>query len=160
MAPRRAGLAEAAEYYPSVPPSLAAEDVLLLLADGADGPYDLDRFRLMKGAFLVAKLGGGEWDELFSFRAYDYGPFDSSVYGLKDSLVSKELLTAEKSRYGKYAISDAGKARARELEERIGSEDADWIRSIGRWLTSNSFSGIANKVYSEFPEFATRSVMR
>jgi uncharacterized protein len=142
-------------------PRLAAEDVLLLLADGADGPYDLDRFRLMKGAFLVAKLGGGEWDELFNFRPYDFGPFDSSVYSLKDSLVSRGLLDAAKpTRYGKYTLTAEGSARARSLEAEIGKEDADWIRSIGRWLTSNSFSGIANKVYSDFPEFATRSVMR
>lgn len=141
--------------------ALSDADVLLLLADGATGHYELDRFRLMKGAFLVSKLGENEWETLFNFRAYDYGPFDSAVYRIKDALRAQGLLAAEKTaRYGSYSLTEAGKARVREIEVDIGKDDANWIRSIGGWLTKTSFSKIAEKVYADFPDYATRSVLR
>lgn len=52
------------------------EDLLLLLAAGADGRYDLDPIRLMKGCFIVSQGGRPEWQGLYDFRPYDYGPFD------------------------------------------------------------------------------------
>jgi hypothetical protein len=141
--------------------ALSAEDVLLLLADGAAGPYELDRFRLMKGAFLVSKLGEDDWEHLFNFRAYDYGPFDSSVYRAKDALWARGLLASEQNaQYGSYSLTEQGRERVREIEADIGKDDAEWIRAIGRWLAKTSFSKIVEKVYGQFPDYATRSVLR
>ena len=42
---------------------MTQEDVLLLIAAGADGPYGLDPVRIMKGAFLASQKGLPEWRE-------------------------------------------------------------------------------------------------
>jgi len=141
---------------------MTREDVVLLLAAGATGPYDLDRFRLMKGCFLVEKLSERPgWEELFRFRAYDYGPFDPSVYSAREVLLSAGLLESDStSRYGAVALTPSGQARVQQVEQDMGNEMADWIRSIGRWVTSRSFSNIVSIVYKRFPQYATRSVLR
>jgi uncharacterized protein len=140
---------------------LTREDVVLLLASSATGRYNLDRFRLMKGCFLVSEAGQPEWKDLFSFRAYDYGPFDPSVYSVRDGLVMDGMLDVDEgARYEAYRLTPAGARRADELMSLLGEADAEWFQRLGRWLTSNSFSSIANQVYAAFPDFATRSVLR
>jgi hypothetical protein len=137
------------------------EDVVLLLVDGATGPYPLDRFRVMKGCFLVDQLGGERWQDLFHFRAYDYGPFDSSIYTVRDALKSAGLIEVRgRGRYESYALTSQGRKRVRALNATLGQKSADWVRKIGRWVTSKSFSQIAHEVYARYPKYATRSVLR
>ena len=87
-----------------------------MLAAGADGPYDLDPIRVMKGCFVVSQAGRTEWRSLFDFAPYDYGPFDTSVYRARDALLAKGYLQADHTgRYGSYTLTDAGTARVREI---------------------------------------------
>jgi hypothetical protein len=138
---------------------LAQEDVLLLIADGATGTFDLDQIRLMKGAFLVSQRGRPQWKSLFDFRPYGYGPFDSSVYRARDALIANGLLRAtQPSRYHRYELTDAGDARVDELDHALGG-DADWFRQIGRYVTTRSFSRLLDEIYAEFPLYAKRSVV-
>ncbi len=138
--------------------ALDRQDVVLLIADGAEGSYPLDPIRLMKGCFLVSQLGRPEWRALFDFRPYDYGPFDSDVYRSRDGLVSRGLLQVERrGRYGSYALTDAGEERARELRAQIGEDDAEWFAQIGRYVTTRSFNDLLDEVYADYPDFATRS---
>src|SRR5437867_428817 len=55
-------------------PQLSVEDIILLLAAGADGPYALDPIRVMKGAFVASQAGRAAWKEQLHFRPYAYGP--------------------------------------------------------------------------------------
>jgi hypothetical protein len=137
---------------------LAQEDVLLLIADGASGTFDLDQIRLMKGAFLVSQRGRPEWKTLFAFRPYSYGPFDSSVYRARDALIANGLLRVEARRYHSYELTDAGRARVAELEHALG-DDADWFRWIGRYVTTRSFSRLLDEIYAAYPDYAKRSVV-
>ena len=153
------------DYHDLMPDQVNAlrptsENALLLIADGATGGYPLDTIRLMKGAFFVDQLGPDPWCELFSFRPYRFGPFDSSVYTVRDGLVRDGLLERHGAgRYATYSLTDAGRVRAGEVgqaDQRI----ADWLRNIGRWVTGKSFSDLLKDVYERYPEFATQSVMR
>jgi DNA-binding PadR family transcriptional regulator len=138
--------------------SLTQEDVLLLLADGATGPFDLDPIRIMKGAFLVSQRGRQEWKSLFHFQPYAYGPFDASVYGAVERLVVRGLLEkSSERRYDSYGLTDEGRLRVEGLNQQLGT-DADWIRSVGEYVTSRPFAQLLQEVYSEFPKFAARSV--
>jgi hypothetical protein len=140
--------------------SVSPGDVLLLLADGANGPYELDPIRLMKGAFLVAQIGRQEWRSLFHFRAYDYGPFDVTVYRARDGLVTDGLLERDASgQYESYALSGAGRERAAALRHELG-DDAEWVRSIGSYVTSRSFSTLIREIYEKYPQYAERSLFR
>ena len=45
----------------AAPVAVDREDLILLLADGAVGPYDLDPIRLMKGCFIISQAGRPSW---------------------------------------------------------------------------------------------------
>jgi hypothetical protein len=138
--------------------SLAADDLLLLIADGASGRFDLDPIRLMKGGFIAWQQGPEEWKDLFAFRAYDYGPFDSRLYRVRDDLIQSGLLrVTRKGRYDSYELTDAGRARVADLAQQE-PEQADYLRRVGAWVTSLSFSDLLTEIYGAFPEFATNSV--
>ncbi len=140
--------------------TLTAEDVVVAIADGADGPYHLDPIRLMKGCFLVAQRGREEWKRLFDFRPYDYGPFDQGVYRARDALVSRGLLSVTQgTRYPTYSLTEQGRARAREVARQLGQPDARWLARVGRYVSSKSFGRLLEEIYAAFPEYATRSVV-
>lgn len=138
---------------------LTRDDIVLLLAGGAEGPYPFDPVRLMKGAFLVSQRGRAEWRDLFNFEAYDYGPFDRGVYDVRDRLIYSDLLEAIPGRYDSYRLTGAGSEQVRVLKDAFG-DDADWIRRIGRYVTTRSFASLLNEVYDAHPEFAVRSRFR
>lgn len=141
--------------------TLDRQDVLLLLASGAGGPYDFDPIRAMKSCFIVSEIGKSEWHDLFDFRAYDYGPFDASVYRARDALIARNLLRAEQTgRYAKYTLTPEGRTRVAKLEAALPSREVTWLKEVGRWATSKSFTDLLSEVYQRFPKYAERSVAR
>lgn len=139
--------------------SLTADDILLLVADGASGRFPLDPIRLMKGAFLAWKQGPDEWSDLFDFVAYDYGPFDSSVYRSRDDLIRRGLLGASRpGRYDRYWVTDAGEQRIAQLKQTVSKEVVDFLHQVGAYVTSRSFADLLQEIYATFPKFAERSV--
>jgi hypothetical protein len=136
------------------------EDLLLLIADGAAGSYDLDRIRLMKAAFLIDQMGPETWGNIFAFRPYTYGPFDSDVYRARDELVREGLLVSEPNRrYHAYDVTEAGKQRVAQIESEIGRSYADWVRQIGAWVTARSFSSLIQSIYAQYPAYAEHSAL-
>ncbi len=113
----------------------------------------------MKGAFLVVERGRPEWKQLFDFEAYDYGPFDRRLYDARDELVCTGLLDVTPGRYEQYTVSAAGDQRVADLTKHLGS-DAEWIRQIGHYVTTRSFSRLLGEIYSAYPEYQERSVFR
>jgi hypothetical protein len=140
-------------------PSLKREDILILLAAGAIGPYPLDPVRLMKGAFLVVQRGRPAWHDLFSFEAYDYGPFDRSVYVARDDLILSGLLGVTSGRHDSYELTEEGKRAADELNEGLGP-DAKWIRRVGAYVTGRSFSQLLSEIYTAYPQYRDRSIFQ
>jgi uncharacterized protein len=141
--------------------ALSQDDVLLLIADGATGSYQLDPIRLMKGGFIVSQVGAEAWRPLFNFHPYHYGPFDSSVYGAVDRLVADGLFAATPAgRYNTYAVTDAGHQRAADLEGLVGEQSAGWLRSVGSYVTSRSFAKLLKEIYERYPDFAVNSRAR
>jgi hypothetical protein len=137
------------------------EDLVLLIADGAEGPFPLDPVRLMKGCFIVAMAGRPEWKGMFQFRPYDYGPLDTRVYSARDALVAEGLLDAERTgRYDSYVLTDAGRERVKEVETIVDAEDANWLRRVGSYVTSKSFDRLLDEIYTRWPDYATESVHR
>lgn len=138
---------------------LQAEDILLGIANGASDRFALDPIRLMKGAFLAWQQGPTEWHELFDFQPYDYGPFDSRIYGARDTLIRDgALIVTRHGRYDRYTITERGRARVSELRASQAAA-VEWLGSIGDYVTTRSFNDLLREIYAAFPEFATRSVV-
>jgi len=139
--------------------SVDRQDIMLLIADGADGPFPLDPIRLMKGCFIVAEIGPDGWQHLFEFRPYAYGPFDPSVYRARDALLGKDLLVAiPAGRYSQYKITETGRERAAAIAKDMNQPLAEWLRNIGRWVTSKSFNDLLREIYDRFPDYASKSI--
>lgn len=144
--------------HPSDAHIIGRQDVVLLIADGADGSFPLDPIRLMKACFLVSQRGTDAERSLFDFQPYDYGPFDSDVYRSRDALIARGLLTVDREhRHGAYNLTEAGAERVGNLRAAIGDAAADWFRDLGRYVTSRSFTDLLDEVYAAYPDFATRS---
>jgi len=143
-------------------PEVSTEDLVLAIAAGADGPYDLDPIRLMKACFLVSQRGRPAWKVAFRFRPYDYGPFDRGVYAARDALLAHGLLQADSNgrRYPSYSLTEAGRARAAELKDVLGDDGLSWLARIGRYVTSKTFSRLLDEVYAAYPDFAVKSIAR
>ena len=138
---------------------MTREDVLLGATAGANGPYPLDPIRLMKAAFIVSQRGPEDSRGLFAFRPYDYGPFDSTVYQARDNLLAGGLLaSAPAGRYDAYSLTPEGRIAAEELERRVGEDVYAWLREVGGYVTSRSFSRLLREIYAAFPEYAARSI--
>lgn len=136
------------------------EEIILTIAAGAHGSYDLDPIRLMKGCFLVSQHGREGWKAAFHFKPYAYGPFDQGVYQARDALLARGLLHADDhGRYPSYHVSDEGQAEVERVRNQLGEADAAWLGRIGAYVTSKSFSKLLEEVYAAFPDFAVRSVV-
>jgi hypothetical protein len=138
------------------------EDLVLVLADGADGgKYPFDPVRLMKACFVTSMAGREVWRPLFRFRAYDYGPFDAGVYAARDSLIAHGMLDAtHEGRYDSYVVTETGRARVAQLEAdgELQADELAWLRRVGGWVSSKSFSKLLDEIYARWPEYATNSV--
>jgi uncharacterized protein len=141
----------------SVRAPLTREDVLLLLVEGGTGRHPMDPIRLMKGAFLVVRRGRPDWNQLFNFQAYDYGPFDRQVYDSRDTLIRRGLIEVRPGRYEQYELTQSGEDATAELEARFGGA-AEWIEKIGTYVTSRSFNQLLEDIYTEYPEYRERSI--
>jgi hypothetical protein len=140
--------------------NVGRDDLLLLMAKGAEeGAYPFDAIRAMKSSFIVSQRGLTEWRQLFDFRPYDYGPFDASVYRSRDSLVAQGLLEVQPGTHDATRLTANGQQRALDLEAQLGPS-ADWLKQIGHWASSRSFAQLLREVYSEYPDFAARSIAR
>lgn len=136
------------------------ESIVLAIAAGAEGPFDLDPIRLMKGCFLVSQRGRAEWKAAFNFKPFAYGPFDRAVYRVRDALLARGLLQEdEHGRYPAYSLSDEGRATVERIREEFGDADAHWLARIGAYVTSKSFWQLLDEVYTAYPDFAVRSVV-
>jgi hypothetical protein len=135
--------------------------IILALTSGEQGPYPLDPIRIMKAAFLVSQLGPADLKSQFTFKPYDYGPFDPSVYETISTLKKNDLLNeinADGSKYPSYSITDAGIETLQDMSTK--QKEIDWLKSISEYVTSKSFTDLLTAIYAKFPAYAEKSVFK
>ena len=143
----------------------------LALMYANDGEPIEGRTRLQKMVFLMQKEleqrdQSGTVGLEYDFIPYDYGPFSKELYDDLDAMIEQEFVddTEEPLRSGKvkyiYEIEDDG-------EELVDSESESWedvdaIMQLAREIKKNYnnmlLSELIEYVYSEYPEYAERSV--
>jgi len=138
--------------------STAQAQILVALSGAA-----LDRIRLMKTLFIVWYRSGKREQGPFFFEPYLYGPCSFEVYRELDKLQARGLVVqaphpiAQRSR---YHLTTAGKRAAEAAVQLLGPKLSRDLQETARWSAGLSFRSLLDSVYSEAPEFATRSVAR
>lgn len=143
---------------------MTRRDWLILFFGLKGAPEGLDPVRIQKGMFLFAMEGGVAEAERYDFRAYNYGPMSSQLYGDVDALEQLGYITGDSVpgyTWRRYRATDKGYARAAELRDSSDSPEAvQRLYEIKNATTRLSFSALLDDVYERYPAFATKSVFR
>lgn len=146
---------------------LARRDWLMLFASFEGAPDGLDPIRVQKGLFLFAMRGAVDESEQYTFKPYDYGPMSASIYTDLDALAEERLLErlpVPGKNWSRYRPTEAGLQRGIELLElainsgRLAA--AQQLHQIKQEVSSVGFNDLLERVYSEYPEYASNSVFR
>lgn len=136
---------------------------LLLASDACAGPDEaepLDRLRMQKGVFLLAVRGPGDWNHLFDFTPYDWGPYSFDLAATVENLVAGGLLEKEPfpgRRYMRYRTTQAGEQLIRQLDGEVASQERTFVQAIRAYVSSRPFARLLREVYKAYPEYAVNS---
>jgi uncharacterized protein len=136
---------------------------VLAVLSAADGAF-LTPVQAQKLFFLldrkVASLVKGPH---FQFEAYDYGPFDKSIYSELRELEQTghvEIEVAPNSLMRRYRPSAQGLQLGRELLNRLPEVVQSYIRDLSSWVRAQTFASLVTSIYNEYPEMRANSVFR
>ena len=100
-------------------------------------------------------------DGFYRFQPYNYGPFNSSIYGDVDAMVRDGLLREQQyGSYSRYFITNAGRQRVTGLDERLNNEATDFLDRVVRWIQSVDFSQLLRSIYAKYPQYAVNSIFQ
>lgn len=136
-----------------------AQAQILVALSGAP----LDRIRLMKTLFIVWYRSGKREQGPFFFEPYLYGPCSFEVYRELDKLQAQGLIVQAPDpipQSSRYHLTATGKRAAERAAQLLGPKLSLELQETARWSAGLSFRNLLDSVYSEAPEFATRSVAR
>ena len=143
------------------------QDWLLVLLALRDSSESLDPVRIQKGMFLLAQEGGLPEREQYSFRAYDYGPLSSEIYGDIEDLVAAGLIQTLSSAgysWSRYRVTEEGLSTASTLLQRLPKESRPAVVHLAGIkqdvLQQRDFAGLLHYVYAKYPDYAKNSVFR
>jgi uncharacterized protein YwgA len=136
---------------------------LLLAALSAGGTYQYTPVQVQKLIFLIERnvasdLGG----QAFEFKAYDYGPFDSSIYEVLREIEDQGLAISSATTRGwkKYQLTEPGAAKGSRLLSQLPKRAADYVRSVSEFVRRLSFAELVSSIYKAYPEMKANSVFR
>jgi uncharacterized protein len=141
---------------------LARRDIVLaaLAAGGENASFS--PVQVQKLLFLIDRnsaqyLGGPH----FSFRAYDYGPFDSAVYDQLTALSFEgKVDVAGTGRYRLYSLTSQGFQEGSRALSGLSPEIADYLRKLATWVRSLSFQQLVSAIYQAYPDMKANSIFR
>jgi uncharacterized protein YwgA len=146
---------------------MTRRDWLLLFAAYEGAPHGLDPIRFQKGLFLFAKRAHVPARAKYIFKPYDYGPMSAGIYRDLDALVDQGLLERVEvpgkhwSRYrsGRRTFRE-GQRLLRQADKEKTLDAARELYRIKQEVATVGFSELLDRVYSEYPDFAVKSVFR
>lgn len=95
----------------------------------------------------------------FSFRPYDYGPFDSAVYDTLDILSIQGLVEIESSgRYRVYSLTSSGYDAGQKLLAQLVPEVNKFIADAANWVLSLRFDQLVSAIYRRYPDMKVNSI--
>ncbi len=134
----------------------------LLLVLAAAGGKPLSPLQLQKSLFLVGyDLAKLVRPDFYTFRPFDYGPFDATVYRDAEAQAAQGLVTIRSHPVTKrvFSLTTTGVTRARVLEPELPADAVHHCRYIVQWAQSQTFQELTHAIYERFPAYAERSVL-
>ena len=109
---------------------------------------------------ISAAIGGKQFD----FTAYDYGPFDKSIY--KDLLDLNKLGLVEienannQGLVRKYSLTAQGLKMGQEKLSTLPANVQAYVNQVVVWAKSLSFSQLVGAIYNAYPDMRVNSIFR
>ena len=137
-----------------------AEIVLAAMAAGGRG-VSYDGLRIQKLLFLfdveIPELVEGPH---FEFAAYNYGPFDKSLYAVLGDLDHRgQVSQGQENGYTHYSLTPEGHAEGRRVLGTLSPEARQFMESAAEWLRLSTFRRILTVIYRKYPEMARNSIV-
>jgi hypothetical protein len=143
---------------------MSPKDWTLLVIASAGGKT-VSPVQLQKTLFLLGKKltpTQRHSSKFYKFRAYDYGPFDRTIYDHADELRSEGLILihpeAGSSRH--YVALPAGIDRADQLRAELEPTVTEYLDEVVAWARGLGFNDLVRAIYLEYPETKVNSVFR
>ena len=100
-------------------------------------------------------------ERFYTFKPYNYGPFNPTIYQDLNRLVFSGFLRVEPSgNYKLYMATDAGKAKASEFAKSLDDVPREYLKKLVGWVSQVGFSQLLRSVYAKYPEYAKNSVFQ
>ena len=118
---------------------------------------------MQKLIFLIERnVAGDLGGPTFEFKAYDYGPFDSSIYEVLRGLETQGLAVSAPTSRGwkKYQLTEAGVAEGARFLGQLPNRAADYVRNVSDFVRRLSFAELVSSIYKAYPEMKANSVFR
>jgi uncharacterized protein YwgA len=144
---------------------LEGKDWTLLVIAAGKGST-LTPVQLQKSLFLLSRnLTRTQLQvaEFYSFKAYDYGPFNAQIYSDAKQLRDEGLVIIDPmdgARYRDYSATVPGLTSAEQLRTELGAEVRDYLDEVVAWTRSLSFDALVRAIYRDYPEMKANSVFR
>jgi uncharacterized protein len=134
--------------------------VLAALAPGQGAVHS--PVQLQKLLFLidreVATLVGGPH---FSFRPYNYGPFDKAVYKELEELSAAGLAeSVSQGHWSGFRLTPAGQTQGDRSLQTLPQAARDYIVRASAFVRQHSFSTLVSAIYKAYPEMRENSVFQ
>lgn len=141
---------------------MTREELLLATLASVDGEFS--PVQIQKTMFLLdrkaASLTGGPH---FSFRAYDYGPFDQTIYESLSALRNQGLVVISgdpTSKQRGYGLTTVGREKGKAILAGLAPQISGYISQLAKFVRSLGFAQLVSSIYKEFPEMKANSVFR
>lgn len=137
------------------------ELALLMLALAEGKPYS--PVQIQKSLFLTTRNLPDLFEDTppYEFVAYDYGPFDKTVYNDVEELQHEglaDVAIAPHGRWNEYRATQEGIEAARQLQATLDAENLEYLKEISACVRSLSFSQLVAAIYKAYPEMKKNSI--
>lgn len=123
-------------------------------------PVQVQKILFLIDQNIADSLGGKQFD----FAAYDYGPFDKSIYLDLTELSRLGLVEIEnnndRSLVRKYSLTVSGLRLGQEKLSSLPTKAQAYIKQVVTWAKNLSFSQLVGAIYKAYPEMRVNSVFR
>ena len=130
------------------------------MAAGGRG-VSYDGLRVQKLLFLI-DVEIPDWVEgpHFDFAAYNYGPFDKSLYDVLGDLERRGCVArGQKNGYADYSLTVQGLKKGGRVLGTLSPEARQFMESAATWLRLSTFRRILTVIYRKYPEMARNSMV-